>query len=51
MQINFLLVIWFIWLMNNLLLDQTNFYWTPHVRHTLGMTAAIVNILQYHDAS
>ena len=25
--------------MNNLLLDQTNFYWTlPHVRQTLGMT-------------
>ena len=25
--------------MNNLLLDQTNFYWTlPNVRHTLGMT-------------
>ena len=25
--------------MNNLLLDQTNFYWTlPHVRWTLGMT-------------
>jgi len=25
--------------MNNLLLDQTNFYWTlPHVRQTIGMT-------------
>jgi hypothetical protein len=24
---------------NNLILDQTNFYWTlPHVRQTLGMT-------------
>ena len=25
--------------MNDLLMDQTNFYWTlPHVQHTLGMT-------------
>jgi len=29
--------------MNNLLLDQTIFYWTlPHVRQTLGMTDKII---------
>ena len=28
--------------MNNLFLDQTNFYWTlPHVRRTLGMTGTL----------
>ena len=37
--------------MNNLLLDQTNFYWTlPHVRQTLGMTAMNAhNIIQFNS--